>query len=35
MAKKKGSLREALKSCKGKKGKAWKKCLRGKGIKTR
>ena len=31
----KGGLRQALKSCKGKKGKSWKKCLRSKGIKPR
>lgn len=37
MAKKrksKGGLRNALKSCKGKKGKSWKKCLHKHGIKT-
>jgi hypothetical protein len=34
MAKKhKGGLRQALKSCKGKKGKSWKGCLRKHGIK--
>ncbi len=32
---KKGGLRFALTKCKGKKGKAWKSCLRSKGIKTR
>lgn len=26
-------LKQALKACKGKKGKAWNKCLRSKGIK--
>ncbi len=35
MAKKKKTLKQALKACKGKKGKAWKSCLRKHGIKTR
>lgn len=30
-----GKLKRALVSCKGKKGKAWKSCLRKKGIKVR
>ena len=35
MAKRKKSLKQVLKSCKGKRGTAWKKCLRKHGIKTR
>ena len=35
MAKKKKSLKQALKACKARKGKAWKSCLRKHGIKAR
>ena len=35
MAKKKKSLKKALKDCKGKRGKAWKSCLRKHGFKPR